>query len=85
MARIISQFGNEVQVVDNYSTGLDSRVFGLPTTNLELSDPEATATLEQLMRDHQVTAVVPLAALKRVGKSVENPKEYFPKTRAGRL
>jgi UDP-glucose 4-epimerase len=83
VARIISQSGNEVQVVDNYSTGLDSRVLGLPTTNLELSDPEATATLEQLMRDHKVTAVVHLAALKQVGESVEKPEEYFLKNLGG--
>jgi UDP-glucose 4-epimerase len=64
VARIISQSGTKVQVLDNYSTGLDSRVLGLPTTNFELSDPEATATLEWLMRAHKVTAVVHLAALK---------------------
>ena len=80
VARIISQSGTEVQVVDNYSTGLDSRVLGLPSTNLELSDEGATAALEQLMSQHKVTAVVHLAALKQVGESVERPEEYFLKT-----
>ena len=83
VARIISQSGTEVQVVDNYSTGLDSRVLGLPSTNLELSEQGSTAVLEELMRAHKVTAVVHLAALKQVGESVEKPEEYFLKNLGG--
>lgn len=83
VARILSQSGTEVQVVDNYSTGLDSRVLGLPSTKLELSDPGATAVLEELMSGHKVTAVVHLAALKQVGESVEKPEEYFLKNLGG--
>ena len=83
VARILSQSGTEVVVVDNYSTGLDSRVLGLPGANLELSDPGAIAALEQLMTTHKVTAVVHLAALKQVGESVENPEEYFLKNLGG--
>ena len=79
VARIFSQSGTEVQVVDNNSTGLDSRVLGLPSTNLELSDTGATAALQQLTRDHKVTAVVHLAALKRVGEGLKNPKKNFLK------
>jgi UDP-glucose 4-epimerase len=83
VARILSQSGTEVVVVDNYSTGLDSRVLGLPGTNLELSDPGAIAALEQLMTAHKVTAVVHLAALKQVGESVGKPEEYFLKNLGG--
>lgn len=83
VARILSESGTEVVVVDNYSTGLDSRVLGLPTTNLELSDPGATAVLEELLSAHNVTAVVHLAALKQVGESVEKPEEYFLKNLGG--
>jgi UDP-glucose 4-epimerase len=83
VARIISQSGTEVQVVDNFSTGLDSRVLGLPSTHLELSDQGATAALEHLMREHKVTSVVHLAALKQVGESVEKPEEYFLKNLGG--
>jgi UDP-glucose 4-epimerase len=56
---------------------------GLPTTNLELSDPSATNTLEQLIKAHKVTAVVHLAALKQVGESVSKPEEYFLKNLGG--
>jgi UDP-glucose 4-epimerase len=83
VARILSQSGSQVVVVDNYSTGLDSRVLGLPTTNLELSDPGAIAVLEQLMTSHKVNAVVHLAALKQVGESVDKPEEYFLKNLGG--
>jgi UDP-glucose 4-epimerase len=83
VARILSQAGTEVVVVDDLSTGLDSRVSGLSSTNLELSDHGAVAILEQLMESHKVTAVVHLAALKQVGESVEKPEEYFLKNLGG--
>jgi len=83
VARILSQNGSPVVVVDNLSTGLDSRVLGLPSLNLELSAPDAVAALEQLITEHKVTSVVHLAALKQVGESVEKPEEYFLKNLGG--
>ncbi len=83
VARILHQAGTPVVVVDNLSTGLDSRVLGLPTAHLELSDAGAVAALEQLITEHKVTAVVHLAALKQVGESVEKPEEYFLKNLGG--
>ena len=50
VARILSQNGTSVVVVDNLATGLDSRVLGLPTAHLELSDASAVAALEQLVK-----------------------------------
>ena len=83
VARILTQSGTPVVVVDNYSTGLDSRVLGVPSTNLDLSAPNAISVLEGLMVEHQVTAVIHLAALKQVGESVEKPEEYFLKNLGG--
>lgn len=83
VARILSQAGTPVVVVDNLSTGLDSRVSGLPAVNLELSDAGSIAALEQIITEHKVTAVVHLAALKQVGESVEKPEEYFLKNLGG--
>jgi UDP-glucose 4-epimerase len=83
VARILSQAGTPVVVVDNLSTGLDSRVLGLPAANLELSDAGSVAALEQLITEHNITAVVHLAALKQVGESVEKPEEYFLKNLGG--
>jgi UDP-glucose 4-epimerase len=81
----LSQAGTPVVVVDNLSTGLDSRVLGLPTTNLELSDASAVPALEQLITKNEISSVVHLAALKQVGESVEKPEEYFTKISVGRL
>ena len=83
VARILNQAGTPVVVVDNLSTGLDSRVLGLPTAHLELSEASAVAALEQLIQEHKVASVVHLAALKQVGQSVEKPEEYFLKNLGG--
>ena len=72
-----------VVVVDNLSTGLDSRVSGLPSLNLELSDASAESALAQLMREHKVTSIVHFAALKQVHESVEKLEENFFKTSTG--
>jgi UDP-glucose 4-epimerase len=85
VARILSQAGTPVVVVDNLSTGLDSRVLGLPTTNLELSEASAVPALEQLIAQHKISSVVHLAALKQVGESVEKPEECFTKISVGTL
>mgnify|MGYP002654381623 FL=1 len=83
VARILAQSGNPVVVVDDLSTGLDSRVSGLSVTHLELSEAGATGVLEQLITEHKITSVVHLAALKQVGESVEKPEEYFSKNLGG--
>ena len=83
VARILSQAGTPVVVVDDLSQGLDSRVSGLPSVNLELSGTHAVPALEQLLIEHKITAVVHLAALKQVGESVKNPEEYFSKNLGG--
>ena len=83
VARILTESGTSVVVVDDLSTGLDSRVLGLPTLNLELSEAQSVGALEQLIQQHKITAVVHLAALKQVGESVEKPEEYFQKNLGG--
>ena len=83
VARLLSQAGTPVVVVDNFSTGLESRVLGLPTAKIDLAEASSVSALEQLMNKHQVSAVIHLAALKQVGESVENPEEYFLKNLGG--
>ena len=83
VARILDQSGTQVVVVDDLSTGLDSRVSGLSVTHLELSEASAVGALEQLIAEHKITAVVHLAALKQVGESVQKPEEYFSKNLGG--
>jgi len=83
VARLLSQAGTPVVVVDNFSTGLESRVLGLETAKIDLAEASSVSALEQLMNKHQVSAVIHLAALKQVGESVENPEEYFLKNLGG--
>ena len=75
--------GEEAIIVDDFSTGLESRVAGLICEHLDLAAAGTTAKLEALMRSHGVTAVVHLAARKKVGESVELPEWYYSQNIGG--
>jgi UDP-glucose 4-epimerase len=83
VARLLTESGTEVIVVDDLSTGIESRISGLTNYQIDLAEPSAVAALEQLMTQHKVDSVIHLAALKQVGASVENPEEYFNKNLGG--
>ena len=83
VARMLTQSGTEVIVVDDLSTGKESRVSGLTSYQIDLAETSAVAALEQLMQKHAVASVIHLAALKQVGESVENPEKYFNKNLGG--
>jgi UDP-glucose 4-epimerase len=83
VARLLTEAGTEVIVVDDLSTGKDSRISGLTSYRIDLAEPSAVPTLGELMNKHKVTSVIHLAALKQVGASVENPEEYFNKNLGG--
>jgi UDP-glucose 4-epimerase len=83
VARILSQNGSPVVVVDNLSTGLDSRVLGLLITNHELSNASAVAALGRPIQEHKVTSTVHFAAQKQVGESFEKIEENFFRIPAG--
>lgn len=83
VARLLSEAGTEVIVVDDLSTGKESRVLGLTSYQIDLSDDSEVSDLRQLLTDHKVDSVIHLAALKQVGASVENPEEYFNKNLGG--
>ena len=83
VARLLTEAGTEVIVVDDLSTGKESRVSGLTSYRIDLAEPSAVATLEKLLTKHEVQSVIHLAALKQVGASVENPEEYFNKNLGG--
>ena len=83
VARLLTEAGTEVIVVDDLSTGKESRVSGLTSYRIDLAEPSAVVTLEELMTKHKVDSVIHLAALKQVGASVENPEEYFNKNLGG--
>ena len=83
VARLLTEAGTEAIVVDDLSTGKESRVSGLISYRIDLAEASAVATLEQLMTKHKVESVIHLAALKQVGASVENPEKYFNKNLGG--
>ena len=83
VARLLTEAGTEVIVVDDLSTGKESRVSGLISYRLDLAEPSSVADLEALMQKHNVDSVIHLAALKQVGDSVENPEKYFNKNLGG--
>jgi UDP-glucose 4-epimerase len=83
VARLLTESGTEVIVVDDLSTGKESRISGLISYQIDLSDASAPSSLEQLLKRHEVDSVIHLAALKQVGASVENPEEYFNKNLGG--
>ena len=83
VARLLTEAGTEVIVVDDLSTGIESRVSDLTSYKIDLAEASAVAALEQLISKHKVDSVIHLAALKQVGESVENPEEYFNKNLGG--
>jgi UDP-glucose 4-epimerase len=83
VARLLTEAGTEVIVVDDLSTGKQSRVSGLISYQMDLSDESLVQDLNQLLTKHEVDSVIHLAALKEVGASVENPEEYFNKNLGG--
>jgi UDP-glucose 4-epimerase len=83
VARLLTESGTEAIVVDDLSTGKESRVSGLQSYRIDLAEASAVGALEALMRKHKVVSVIHLAALKQVGASVENPEEYFNKNLGG--
>jgi len=83
VARLLTEAGTEVVVVDDLSTGKESRVSGLQSYRIDLAEASAGGALEALMQKHNVVSVIHLAALKQVGASVENPEKYFNKNLGG--
>jgi len=83
VVRLLVERGDDVVVVDDLSTGVASRVPGVPVVSLELSAPEAPEVLTRAMREHGVTAVIHFAARKQVGESVARPAWYYQQNVGG--
>ena len=76
VVRIAENFGHEVVVVDDLSTGIPARI-DCELVHLDLSADSAVEQLTRLMNEHKFGAVVHLAARKQVGQSVEQPERYY--------
>ena len=69
--------GPSTVIADDFSAGVETRVSGLVVERIDLSSADAAAKLEVVIREHGITAVVHLAAHKKVGESVERPEFYY--------
>ena len=63
--------GADAVIVDDLSTGTETRTAGYVAEHLDLASPAATLALEGIIREHNVDSVIHLAARKMVGESVE--------------
>ena len=76
VARLLQQRGEKVVVVDDMSEGIRSRIGDAVLVQVDLSSAEAVDLLSETFQRHNVSAVVHLAARKKVGESVERPDWY---------
>jgi UDP-glucose 4-epimerase len=77
VVRLLQNRGEEVVVVDDFSTGLAERLGDATQIHLNLSSADAIETLGDVIREYGVKSVIHLAARKQVGQSVEQPEEYY--------
>jgi len=76
VARLLQQRGEKVVVVDDMSEGIRSRIGDAVLIQIDLASSVAVELLTDAFREHEVTAVIHLAARKKVGESVERPDWY---------
>ncbi|MGO1349102.1 MAG: UDP-glucose 4-epimerase GalE [Brevibacterium aurantiacum] len=77
VVRLLSERGDEVLVVDDLSTGIESRVTGLPIVSHDLAAADAEDRLVAAIEEHSVDSIIHFAAKKQVGESVEEPIMYY--------
>lgn len=77
------QKGHEVEVVDDLSTGLVSRI-STPIHRIELAQDKAEEALAEILAGG-FDAVIHLAAKKQVGESVLKPEHYYRENVGGLL
>lgn len=77
VVRMLEQRGDRVVVVDDLSTGVESRVGSTPLERIDLAEPDAEPRLAQVISEYGVDSVIHFAAKKQVGESVEKPIWYY--------
>jgi len=83
VVRLLHQRGDDVVVVDDLSSGDASRLGDLPLVTVDLSDGQAPDVLTDAMRQHDVGAVIHIAAKKQVGESALRPAWYYAQNVGG--
>lgn len=77
VVRLLLERGDVVVVVDDLSSGVLDRVPEVAVRRIDLADPTSRDELTDVLREHEVDAVVHFAAKKRVPESVERPAWYY--------
>lgn len=83
VVRLLKERGDKVVVVDNMSSGLNSRIENIELVELDLAAENATETLIETIKSHQISSVIHFAARKQVGESVSKPEWYFEQNIGG--
>ena len=77
VVRLLAERGDTVVVVDDLSTGRGSSVSDAPLLLLDLASAGAVEELRRTIEEHDIHAVIHIAAQKQVGVSVERPGFYM--------
>ena len=83
VTRLLQQRGETVVVVDNLSSGITTRIQDAKLLDLDLASSNAIELLKATFAQHDVTAVIHLAARKQVGESVAKPEWYYQQNVGG--
>lgn len=83
VVRLLRERGDHVVVVDDLSSGVAANVGDVPLERWDLSRPEVVGDLQRLFAEHQVGAVIHIAAKKQVGESAQRPAWYYAQNVGG--
>lgn len=83
VVRLLQEQGDDVVVLDDFSEGIRERIQNASCYNVDLANRDAVAEIESILVRHEVTAVVHLAARKKVGESVARPAWYHEQNVGG--
>ena len=77
VVRLLVGRGDDVVVIDDLSSGLVERIHGVTLYDIDLADATRKDRIAEVLRSHDVDAVVHFAAKKRVPESIERPAWYY--------
>lgn len=77
VVRLLLDKGEKVVVVDNLSTGIETRTAGAELVELDITAPDASEKIAFHLRASGADSVIHFAAHKQVGESVANPEMYW--------
>ena len=79
----LTAHGESAVIVDDLSTGDEQRIGETPLVRLDLAGNDAVPALRRVLVDHDVEAVIHLAAKKQVPESVQRPLHYYAQNVGG--